>query len=100
MKVADIQRKKDVFVVHVNDGKTGDRQFVVPEPFTNSVEKYIKLRPKKSTSDRFFLTYRKGYCTIMPIGHNIFSDAPKRIASYSGLDEPNRYTGIFCSIIP
>lgn len=56
------------------------------------VRKYIQMRPRHVQNNRFFLGYRNGKCIIQPVGINTFSDIPKRIATFLGLQSPELYT--------
>ena len=44
-------------------------------------------------SNRFFINYQNGRCTRQFIGKNKISEAPKTIALYLNISEPQKYTG-------
>lgn len=56
------------------------------------VRHYMSLRPKQCKHNRFFLNYRRKYCTTQPVGINTFGDFPKRIAKLLFLPSWNQYT--------
>lgn len=95
MSVDDIEYKSDVIVVTVPKTKTNvKRMFVIAENlWINLIKKYASLRPKIVTHRRFFITYRKGYCTVTPIGINTIGKMPKIIAHFLKLPNPELFTG-------
>lgn len=56
------------------------------------VRQYKQLRPPKETTDRFFIQYRDGKCTMNVIGKNTVAKIPKEIASYLQLPDADSYT--------
>ena len=68
-------------------------KFLVGDLFYNKVQQYISLRPIVQFSDRFFIQYRNDRCTHQNIGYHTIRTTPTKIASYLGLESPNRYTG-------
>lgn len=94
LKVNDVQKPGDIFVVDLPDTKTTERLFVIKGPFVEIVQKYINIRPPHTTTDRFFVNYRNSKCTTQPIGPNKMKKFPRRIAEFLNLPEPHRYTGI------
>lgn len=94
MRTNDISKQGDWLVVDVPKTKTDlPRRFIVSDEFVDYVTRYRNLRPTKVTTDRFFLTYRNGQCTVQPIGKNTFAKMPYKIAQYLGLPNPTSYTG-------
>lgn len=69
------------------------RSFTVVGQFYRIFKKYAALRPKNTTTDRFFMNYRNGECTQQVIGINKFGAMPKQIATYLKLPDPQSYTG-------
>lgn len=101
MKIEDIKEFETHLVVTVPDTKTHvDRQFVVyVEGFSSEInnisifKKYRALRPDHTAHTRLFIAYKKGRCTIQPLGINTFGKIPSQIASYLKLSSPKEYTG-------
>lgn len=63
------------------------------------VQKYERLRPSHVKTDRFFINFQKGKCTVQTIGKLKFYKMPARIASYLNLPESHLYTGNFVQLI-
>lgn len=94
IKVGDIEKQGDLLVVQIPETKTNkSRFFTVCGTFTEIVQKYIGLRPKHAVTNRFFLNYQKGKCTIQVIGENKFAKMPKEIATFLKLPDAELYTG-------
>lgn len=97
MTVDDIQDQDTFLVVTIPDSKThAPRTFSVTEGKENWIQfykKYKALRPINIETKRFFLNYKKGKCTIQPVGVNTFGGIPKIIASYLKLPNPSAFTG-------
>lgn len=55
LKINDVQKQGNIFVVDLHDTKTTDRSFVIKGPYVKIVEKYIDVRPEHANTDRFFL---------------------------------------------
>ncbi|KAG4066916.1 hypothetical protein HA402_009018 [Bradysia odoriphaga] len=92
--VKDVQRQGEVLLVTVKEKKTDlDRSFTIAGVFVTIIEKYAALRSPATKTDRFFVNYLKGKCTVQPIGKNKISLMPRRVAAYLSLPEPDRYTG-------
>ena len=60
---------------------------------TDMIRRYIALRPRNATIDKFFVNCQNSKCTIQPIGINKFRGIPKLVATYLNLDNPEQYTG-------
>lgn len=88
-----IEKQGELFLVNLPETKTEPRSFVIKGPLIKIIEKYMNLRPANATTNRFFLNYRNGKCTIQPIGTNKFKLFPRRIAEFLNLPNPQRYTG-------
>jgi hypothetical protein len=46
------------------------------------VRKYPTLRPSHTPHARFFINYKKGRCTVQPVGINTFGGFPSKIAHF------------------
>lgn len=83
-----------MFLVTIPDTKTKKpRSFAITGPFFNIVERYASLRPLHANTNRFFLNFQKGKCTIQTIGRNKFYKMPGRIAAFLNLTDADSYTG-------
>ncbi|KAL1516604.1 hypothetical protein ABEB36_000498 [Hypothenemus hampei] len=92
--INDIQELDGVLVVEMPETKTNiPRSFTIDEPFVTYVKMYLALRPPNVPTDRFFLNYQKGRCTVQVVGINKFGGMPKEVATFLGLKEPHLYTG-------
>ena len=69
------------------------RTFFIGPLFYEKVKYYISLRPPNAPFARFFAQYLNGKCVCQVIGRNKISKVPKKIATYLGLENVNRYTG-------
>jgi hypothetical protein len=82
LKISDVEDRGAYLIVSIPDTKTGvSRKFtILEEGFSiNTVEKcrkYMSLRPKKLSIERFFLRYAKQKCTSQPVGINTLSKVP------------------------
>lgn len=95
MSVKDIQYKDDLIIVSIPKTKNYvPRRFVITTPaWIDLIKKYAGLRPRNVTTERFFLTYRNGYCVNSPIGINTISKMPKLIAIFLKLPNPELFSG-------
>lgn len=98
MCIDDIIDKGSVVIVKVPETKTGTSKgfTIVEEKEINAlklVRQYMALRPKQTKERRFFLTYRKGRCTVQPVGKNTIGGVPNIIAKYLKLENPHQFTG-------
>lgn len=96
IRVTDIARYDDMFYVTIPKANTKTNEknsFVIRGPMLDIVRKYENLRPATATSDRFFLNYQKGRCTVQNIGKGKFYKMPNRIAEYLKLPDAHLYTG-------
>ncbi|XP_057320156.1 uncharacterized protein LOC130671118 [Microplitis mediator] len=94
LKFSDIKSEGDLLVVRIYNKKCKrEKFFTIGGEFSRIVKKYIALRPKKTTKDRFFMAYRNGACINQVIGINTFAKIPQQIATYLGLKNPSSYTG-------
>lgn len=94
IKMQDIEQHADIMLVKIPNTKTKiPRSFTVDGAFRSIVAKYEALRPKHASSDRFFLNFQKGKCTMQVIGKNKFGKMPSDIAKYLQLPNADHYTG-------
>lgn len=64
----DIVRYDDMYYVTIPETKTGKPNcFAITGVLLNIVREYESLRPIHATSNRFFLNYKKGKCTVQAI---------------------------------
>ena len=93
VKVTDISSQGNLLLINIPGTKTDNsRAYVIPEKDALIVKKYMRLRPKKAKSDRFFLRYQMGKCTCQVIGIHKFESIPREIASYLDLEKVEEYT--------
>lgn len=95
MSINDIEYKDDLIVVSLPKTKNYlPRSFAITTPkWIDLIKKYISLRPKNITIERFFLTYRNGYCISCPIGIHTIGKMPKLIAVFLKLPNPELFSG-------
>ncbi|KAJ3655405.1 hypothetical protein Zmor_014537 [Zophobas morio] len=86
MLVDDIEDQNNVLIVHIPDSKTKKpRRFVVvDERNLATYRRYLELRPPSTPHKRLFLNYKKGKCTVQPVGLHSFGKFPSQIATYLG----------------
>lgn len=81
-------------IVTIRDTKNYcPRSFVIESENYERVKQYTNLRPTDPGTNRFFLRIQGGKCSREVIGTNQITEAPKTIASFLNLSEPNLYTG-------
>ncbi|CAH0549473.1 unnamed protein product [Brassicogethes aeneus] len=89
-----VKPKGDIYLVEIPKTKNCVRRsFTITNEMVDIVGKYAALRPINVKTNRFFLNYQKGKCTVQPIGINKFRKTPQTIAKYLQLDNPELYTG-------
>lgn len=94
VKLQDLENHGELLLVKIPDTKTSkSRSFTISGEFYKIVKKYQDLRPPKFTSERFFINYRNGKCTVQVVGKNKFSTMPREIATYLNLPNIELYTG-------
>lgn len=94
VQINDIEDHGNTYLVKIRETKTHfQRSFTIADKFYEIVHQYVLVRPSQATITRFFLNYRNGKCTNQIIGKNVFSQTPKKIATYLNLPDPERYTG-------
>lgn len=70
--------------------------------FTEIVRKYMELRPNTMTN-RFFIQYRRGKCTVQAIGKHTIAQMAKRVAEFLALTNTTSYSGSSfrkCLVLP
>lgn len=90
----DIKDHNGLFLVTVPSTSVNTtRSFTIDGDFYRTVQKYMDLRPSNVITNRFFLNYQNGKCTVQVIGKNKFARMPKQIARFLELPDPDSYTG-------
>lgn len=94
VRIEDLKQRDDVYLVKIPKTKTYlPRSFTVEGDYAKIIKTYIALRPKHTDSPRFFVKFSNGKCANQVMGRNKFLGAPKKIAEYLGLENPEEYTG-------
>lgn len=94
IKLQDLESHGNLLLVKIPNTKTSTpRSFTISDEFLKIVSKYQELRPAKTTTDRFFINYRNGKCTVQVVGKNKFGNMPKEITTFLNLPNPDNYTG-------
>ncbi|KAJ6647342.1 hypothetical protein Bhyg_02564, partial [Pseudolycoriella hygida] len=94
MVLADIQVQGDVYLVQIPHTKNYfPRSFTIEQEYATYLRKYLAIRSQVSSSGRLLMAYRNGKCTSQPIGKNKILGAPKSIAEFLCLPNPDSYTG-------
>lgn len=91
----DVLDMGEVIVVRTFDKNTrkGNTFSIADAKYVNMVRKYMSLRPIKTSTDRFFLQFRKGRCSDAYLGQHFFSRVPSKVAAFLKLSDPKDYTG-------
>lgn len=103
MCVEHIEEKSDILLVYLPFTKTHKKRSftILSDGFGISpielYRQYLNLRPKKSPTSRFFLTYWQGKCTVQPAGIQHFR---KNAFKYSQISEPWKSRNIYWSFVP
>lgn len=100
LKIQDIvQKDTRCLLITIPDTKTNIKRVfpVVAEgEAVNPLElyqKYVQLRPANVKHDNFFISYRKGKCTVQCVGIHSFGKMPSIVAEFLKLPNPTEYTG-------
>lgn len=94
MKITDVKGYDDLIHVTIPDTKTHvPRSFTLTGEYHKIFQKYLELRPKDMTNDRFFINYQNGKCSRQVIGKNKIGKVPFEVALFLKLPEPQLYTG-------
>lgn len=88
--VNDVVEQGLVFVIRNPDAKAnGLRSFTVENKYAAYVKKYKELRPENVSHNRFFINYRNGKCTVLPIGKTTLLKMSKIVAKFLNLNPKN-----------
>ena len=95
MSIDLINDKEDMLLVKIPDSKTHiERTFVViGQENLLLYRQYLSLRPSHTPHNRLFVNYKKGKCSIQPVGIHSFGNLGLRIAEFLNLPNPKNYTG-------
>lgn len=94
LKITDVEEHGKLLLIKISGTKfKKSRSFTITPEYSDVVKQYRCLRPKRTETERFFLNYQRGKCTVQVIGKNKFSSMPKQIAAFLKLDNPGLYTG-------
>lgn len=91
-----IEQHNSMLLVRIPTCKTKKAfSFTISGTFYEIVQRYAKLRVSTTQSNRFFVNYQRGKCTIQVIGYRKLSWMPRRVAEFLQLPDPEHYTGNF-----
>jgi integrase len=100
LKVNDVEDLGEFMKIMLPITKTKvPREFTVTKGhfkdlnLVDMVRKYATLRPSHTPHARFFINYKKGRCTVQPVGINTFGGLPSKIANFLELPSAKEYTG-------
>jgi integrase len=100
MRVKDVKDEGIVLCIIIPNTKTKImREFVVTSGgieginLVEIVRKYMTLRPHNTDHQRFFVGYKNGKCTRLPVGINTIGSMPRNIASFLKLPNVKGYSG-------
>ncbi|KAK4881864.1 hypothetical protein RN001_005183 [Aquatica leii] len=95
VRLNNIEFKSDRIEVTVFATKNNiSRVFLITEvSWIALIKKYVELRPPHTSHNRLFLTYRRGRCTVSPVGINKIGEVPKNTAKFLKLSNYETYTG-------
>lgn len=84
-----------MLLVKIPDSKTHiERTFVViGQENLLLYRQYLSLRPSHTPHNRLFVNYKKGKCSIQPVGIHTFGSLGMKIAEFLHLPNPKNYTG-------
>ncbi|XP_034939961.1 uncharacterized protein [Chelonus insularis] len=92
--IDDITKQGDIFLVNIPKTSTEkSRTFIITEDYAEIVQKYLDLRNVNAPTNRFFLKFTNGKCTIQVVGRNKFAKMPQEIAKFLKLENPETFTG-------
>ncbi|KAJ3651099.1 hypothetical protein Zmor_017159 [Zophobas morio] len=97
MLVDDIEDQNNVLIVHIPDSKTKkSRRFVVvDERNLATYRRYLELRPPSTPHKRLFLNYKKGKCTVQPVGLHSFGNLLEDVKQLCLKEGKDKLHGIF-----
>lgn len=94
VKMDNIKDNGTEIVVRHSDDKTKvSKKYSISGDFAESVRKYMKLRPPKVKTNRFFIQYRDEKCTVQVIGKNQIATMARKVAEFLQLPNQEGYTG-------
>uniref|UniRef100_A0A224XLN7 Tyr recombinase domain-containing protein n=1 Tax=Panstrongylus lignarius TaxID=156445 RepID=A0A224XLN7_9HEMI len=99
MSVNDVEPRGDVLKVIIPHAKNNSpRTFIVTNRistinFIELYKKYISLRPSHISHQRLFINFKNSRCTVQPVGINMISKIPSKIAKYLGKSNAETFTG-------
>lgn len=92
--IDDVEVHGPMYLVKIPKSETCPaRSFAICDQYFDIVKKYHQLRPPNVPSNRFFLNYQKGKCTMQVIEKNKFCRMAQEIALFLKLEDADRYTG-------
>lgn len=94
LTVNNVETHNNKMIIHLRCTKNKkDRMFVVQDELLKVVQKYQKLRPADTKTERFFINFKNGKCTKQAVGRHKIARIPKQIATYLNLPDAESYTG-------
>lgn len=83
----------EIIVTAPRNRKTLPEMFLISGEFAKVVQTFMRRRPAKAQTDRFFLQYSQGECETQSIGKKRIAVVPKEIAKFLKLDNYKAYNG-------
>ncbi|XP_031350101.1 uncharacterized protein LOC116175885 [Photinus pyralis] len=99
LQTTNVEDQEKHFLVKMGiiDTKTKkDRSFVIlpgKHNLLHIIRKYIAIRPKVTSHNRFFINYQNGKCTVQPVGVHKVGGVPSVVAKFLNLTNASSYTG-------
>lgn len=98
LSIDDVKDNGSFFVVFLNDNTHKKQSFTIRDEECayspcSLLCKYLSLRPKNTNTKRLLVVYRKGKRVSQNVGYHTISSVAKKVAEYSKLEDPERYTG-------
>jgi integrase len=100
LKCANITATDSHLIITIDETKTYKPRSFALVPVPNSpvkpleiFRKYVSLRPPGMESPRFFFKYHDGKAACQNVGINTIGKIPEDIATFLGLENPEKYTG-------
>ena len=92
LTIENIQYHGDVILVKFPYTKTHkERSYTLEGEHAAIFKKYADLRPTKLPTNRFFLSFQNGKCTVQVIGKDKMAKCNYKIATYLGLPDSTRF---------
>lgn len=90
----DIETHGSLLLVKIPESESNKaRSFTIATELYEIVREYQSLRPPTAPTDRFFLNYKNGVCTVHAVGKNRFGSMPREIATFLQLEDADQFTG-------